>query len=563
MPPTRPEMRIHEWEVWHTYATYLHVRKVDLDEAARSLVEAEIALCAMLRNGRTYWSSSQKICSGNTTVELDEPGGTATCSMEYDAGCNESLDGFAAEAWYQAAYFRHAETRVFGEDGHLPSPYLRAFLGQCNLTSTTEPKSTVRLYPTLIIYESGVMVLELRTLAPNPSIPLSQFIAGSVNLFQFSFEQVEAPPGLVKLASQAYYHSCREWSILYRGALVWLQWGHETAVRQLTRHHKEGDFGFNLAPMSSEEGVKRSDKLSTFALTVFHTAAFAISRPRSGVAFLLGGQKRTPQMGDFWSGRPHIYIIRFDGQCDSACENERRHAVAFRNMLLRVPASDSVVAKQRPPKDCRWFDDYNAYVTAAATLWVWSNSGIDRQREWADDNRGHLIYEQQAVVELLEYGCMLHHSILGRASNYGNLDEVFEARRALIQLRQAMTFASHSGEIMDLLNHGWKQYKVSQLREQINDAFRLRQAETSASEARTSTRVGYLLTVLFGLLAVPPLVGQVVKPAWEWLNLPRPSGDVAFQMLANGFSFAIVVLVVLWLMRQPSFKRRRTRPARE
>ena len=232
-------------------------------------------------------------------------------------------------------------------------------------------------------------------------------------------------------------------------------------------------------------------------------------------------------------------------------------------MLLRVPASDSVVAKQRPPKDCRWFDDYNAYVASAATLWVWSNSGIDRQREWADENRGHLIYEQQAVVELLEYGCMLHHSILGRASDYGNLYEVFAARRALLQLRQAMTFAGHSGEIMDLLNHGWKQYKVPQLLEQINDAFRLRQAETSASEARRTTRVGNLLTALFGLLAVPPLVEQVVEPAWEWLNLPRPSGDVAFQLFANGFSFAIVVLVVLWLMRQPSFKRRRTRPTRE
>ena len=407
------------------------------------------------------------------------------------------------------------------------------------------------------------MMLELRTIAPESSIPLPQFIAGSVNLFQFLFERVEAPPGLVKLATQAYYHSRREWSILYRGALVWLQWGHETAVRQLTRRHKDGDFGFDLVPTNSEEGVKRSESLRTFILTVFHTAAFAISRPRSGIAFLLSGQKRTAQLGDYWSGRPHIHIIRFDGQCDTASENERLHGDAFGDMLLRVPASDADVAKERLPKDCRLFDDYNAYVTSAATLWVWSKSGIDRQSEWADANRGHLIYERQAVVELLEYGCMLHHGLLNRASNYGKLDEVFEARRALIQLRQAMTFASHSGEIMDLLNHGWKQYKVPQLREQINDALRLRQAETSTSEARMTARIGNLLTILFGLVAIPSLAKQVVEPAWEWLNLPRPSGDVAFQMLANGVSFVTVVLLVLLLMRLPSFERRRTRPARE
>ena len=542
-------MRIHEWEVWHTYATYLQVTKVDLDEAARSLVEAGIALCAMLRNGRTYWPSGQKVCGGTTTVEMDKAEGTATCTMEYDPGSAETLDGFAEEAWYQAAYFRHAETRVFGEDQQLPAPYLRAFLGQCNLIIATEPKSKIRLYPTLIIYESGIIMLELRAIGPEYSIPVRQFISNSVNLFQIPFERVEAPPSLVRLATQAYYHSCREWSVLYRAALVWLQRGHETAVRQLTRHHKEGDFGFDLAPMSSEEGANRSEVLSSFSLTVFHTAAFVVSRPRSGVAFLLSGQKRTPQLGHFWSGRPHIYIIRFDGQSDTASANERRHEAVFRSMLLRSPGSDATLAKQRLPKDCRLFDDYNAYVTSAATLWIWSKSGVDRQHEWADANRGHLIYQPQAVVELLEYGCMLHHSLLGRARDYSNLDAVFAARRALIQLSQDMTFASHSGEIMDLLNHGWDQYKVPQVREQIDDTLRLSEAEKSTAEARTTTRVGNLLTILFGLVAIPSFAKQVLEPVWQWLSIPRPCDDVEFQLLANGVSFVTVVLLVLLLMR--------------
>ena len=543
-PPTQPEMRIHEWEVWYTYATYLHVTKVDLDEAARSLVEAGIALCAMLWNGRTYWSSGQKVCSGKTTVELDEPDGTANFSVESDTGCTEGLDGFAQEAWYQAAYFQYAETRVFGEDQPLPSPYLRAFLGQCNLIHATDPESKIRLYPTLLIYGSGVTMLELRAIGPECSIPLRQFITDSVNLFQIAFERVEVPPSLANLATQAYYHSYREWSILYRAALVRLQQGHETAVRQLTRHHKEGDFGFDLAPMSSEEGASRSEVLSSFALTVFHSAAFAISRPRSGVAFLLRGQKRTPQLGNFWSGRPHIYIIRFDGQSKTASENECLHEAAFRSMLLRSPAPDAAVAKQRLPKDCRLFEDYNAYVTSAATLWVWSTSGIDRQREWVDANRGDLIYAPQAVVELLEYGCMLHHSLLDRAMNYSDLDEVYAARRALIQLRQDMRFASHSGEIMDLLKYGWDQLKVPQLREQIDDTLRLREDEKSTSEARATSRIGNLLTILFGLVAIPSFATQVVEPAWQWLNIPRPCDDVAFQLLANGVSFIEVVRCV-------------------
>ena len=344
----------------------------------------------------------------------------AKFKIERDPDCDATLDGFAAEAWYQASYFRSGEMRMFGEDGDLPTRYLRTYLGQCNLISTTKPKSTVLLYPVLIIYESGVVLLELRTIAPRSPTRLRQFVARSVNLAQFSFEFVEAPPGLVKLATQAYYHSYRKWSIFYRLALVWLQRGHDKAVRQMTRHHKEGDFGFDLAQMSAEDS-KRSEKLSTFALTVFQTAAFVIGRPRSSLGFLLRGQKRTPQLGDFWSGRPHIYLIRFEDQCDTALENEHRHKTAFGSILLRVPEPDPAVANQYLPKDRRLFDDYNSYIKSAASLWVWSKSGIDGQQEWKDANRGHLIYEHQAVVELLEYGHILYRSLLDRAAGYGSL----------------------------------------------------------------------------------------------------------------------------------------------
>ena len=42
-------------EIWHNYSTYLSVQKIDLESAAKILVESEVAVCAMLRDGRTFW----------------------------------------------------------------------------------------------------------------------------------------------------------------------------------------------------------------------------------------------------------------------------------------------------------------------------------------------------------------------------------------------------------------------------------------------------------------------------------------------------------------------------
>ena len=279
-PTAPPELGICEWEVWYTYATYLCVTPVDLDAAARSLVQTGIASCTMLQNGRTYWSAGTKICSGNTAVDLEESTGTTVFRIEPDPGCSETLDGFAAEAWFQAGYFRSAEMQVFGADGYLPPPYVRAFLGQIRLTSS-ESKSTVHLYPILILYESGVMVLELRTISPELPVPLREFIVGAVNLFQFPFGRVEASPGLVRLAPQATSDPLHNRSILARWKTVRLQRGHENAVREPPEQLDGGDIVFDLVPLTQGEGLDDNERLHAMARTVLSTVAFAIDRPIS------------------------------------------------------------------------------------------------------------------------------------------------------------------------------------------------------------------------------------------------------------------------------------------
>jgi hypothetical protein len=550
------DLEIHEWEVWHTYATYLRVSKVNLDFLARRLVESGVALCAMLRDGRTYWSSGSTIGSGTTHVDLDAYGTHAKLSLKRDPGHEVSLDGFAAEAWQQAGHFRFNEQRVFGEDGALPPAYVRAFLGQCNLISEADPKSTIRLYPVLLIYESGVVLLELRTIAPSSPTPLSHFISGAVNLFQHPFERIEVPPGLVRLATKAYYHSYRNWTLPYRAALLWLERGHDRAVRQLTRFQKEGDFAFNLAPLSGAKDAGRREKLSTFALTLFHSVAFLLASPRSSVGFLLRGQRHAPELGGFWSGRPHVYLTRFEGQCDTASENQRRYGEAFGSILGRFISPYAKSPRQYLPKDLRSFDDYNAYITSAASLWVWSNSGIQSQREWADPNRGHLIYEHQAVMELMEYAYMLHRSLLERAEGYAEANEVFAARRALLRLQQDMSEASHFGEISDLLDYGWGELKLPELRGRIQEALSLREAETRVSEGRLTARVGQTLTVLFGLAAVPTVAKLVVQPLWALLGFPRPIDAAAFQTIANVLSFVGIGLIVAVLLKPLRFRQR-------
>src|SRR6266849_7605661 len=120
-------IEIEEWEIWHTYTTYLESTNIDLLESARRLVASGVAECAMLRDGRTYWRSNGMVGSGATVIEVDSISGRSTFRLEFDEGCKAKPDGFALEAWGQASYFLISERKVLGEDTALPPPYLRAY----------------------------------------------------------------------------------------------------------------------------------------------------------------------------------------------------------------------------------------------------------------------------------------------------------------------------------------------------------------------------------------------------------------------------------------------------
>lgn len=547
-------LEIHEWEIWHTYTSYLTAQGIDLGSAARRLVESEVALCAVLRDGRMYWRSGEDVGAGWAIIEREQYADQGTLRFEPDAGRRVPLDGFAAECWAQACEFRFGELRVFGEDRPLPPPYVRAFLGQCNMVSNSETPFSIALYPVLLIYETGVLILELRVIGPESPMALETFISDAENLFRHAFDLIEVSPGLSKLATRAYYHRCVRPSVLRRTSLTWLEKRHDRAVDQLTRSHEERDFEYDLAPLSPPRVDRPCENLSGFALTVFNTVGFILSRPRSGASFILRGQKQSPELGNFWSGRPHMYLTKFKDQCDVASENQKRHGEAFKAIMARVPGPLPAGADARLPEDSRMFDDFNAYIGSAASLWVWSRNGLEKQFEWKDPNRGHLIYQHQAVLELMEYGYMLHRALLERVEQYSDPEKVIAAQKDVLDLKLQLAEASHFGEIRDLLEKGWKEFGLPELRDLVQDALRLRESRMRARATLSTARVGQALTILFGLMAAPGLATEVIQPLWELLSIWHPKDPTLFRIEAEGISFALVALLVVTLIRWLGFK---------
>jgi len=531
---------LYEWEIWHTYPTYLDYAPLDLISGAKSLVESGVANCVMLNDGTTFWRAATGTYSGSTTIDIDARDGSGSFTLHLEDKSQPFPSGFALEAWGQAAYFLIGEQRVFGEtSAFAQDPYLRAHLGKCVVFQEHQDGTASELYfyPLLIVHQSGVMILELRMIGPESPTSLPRFIDDGVNLFREHFDRVEVSPGLARNATAAYYRSAAS-GIFNRARIAWSQVMHNLSVRQLTRESTDDSFSFELAPWSGE-----ADTLQSIALTILHTSAYLLVGPREGIAYVLFGQPIPSSLGEYWSGRPHIHLIRFEDQRDTAQENEVRHGREFARIIARCWSPDAG-ATQQLPKDARLFEDYNAYIVSTSTLWVWSKEGLKRQESTTDANRGNFIYDRQRISEVLEYGYMLQRGLYHRVEQLGSTAAVMAIRKNVLSLQLRLREVSHSGEIRDLLEHGWREFGLPLLKPEIESALTLRESEMRTLDTMRATRVGWAIAIVFGFVAVPGLADQVVLPAWKLLNIWAVNDVSQSKLIAGGVSLVLIVLVL-------------------
>lgn len=539
----KARMIIRDWDVWHVYSSFLQSGHIDLMAAGSALVRSGLAACVLHRDGNTWWNTDEGVRTGLTHVELNPRRIGAKISLKVDGGGDSGLTGYAAEAWYQASYFRFDEMRLCMA-GPIPPPYIRIVLGEFHLTSSGADFGII-LYPVVKLFESGVILVEFRTIAPKRDIAIEEFIDRHVNLGLVRFDKVEVPPSVSDLATKAYYQSVIKWPLRLRYFLNKAQSGHRQAVTELTENIQSGDFSVQLAPLSSEN--EKGDTLESLARTIYSIIGFVISNPRSGLEFMLRGQRKIISAGNYWCGRPHVYLIDFEEQKASAKENIQTFGGEFGWILGRCFGSPLEAGLRYLPADMRHFDDYSAFISQAASLWVWSTEGKERQSGCADANRGHLIYEQQATVELLEYGYMLHRSLLAKVEVATSSSEVHELRWAVNHLRSDMADATHFGEIRDLLHAGWAELGITALQSRIAEGLSIRVDQTILREARGSERIGRWLTIVFGVIAIPPLATEVLRPLWTLFAWWSPSSAPAKGLFFIGIAVITVVIMIIGL----------------
>jgi len=511
-------MQLHAWNVWHCYSTYFLEELGDIQVIADRLMRTGVPAFVMSSDGMCWGRAAS---GGIAEFHLNpvRQGPTRGTTVHLPSG----LSAYAFECAFQSGWMYDAESYLL-ESPFDQQRYIRAFLPMCQLcyerpATKNEPARTLELlvYPQLKLYEDGVLLTELRILSGAPPYSMDQFIGEGVNLFELGAQTFQVPPALFR----EYVRSTLSWTrnpILFRVSSIpyfrrldrWL------AENTIVEH--AGAFEFELAGVEQfaldqwEDDWGRWKGLRLLSRMIEQTVSGAI---RS----VLGNSLR---IGTSWRGRPSVYLLEFEGQPDDSRALDQDVKNELAKLMLRAPGLDGKIdASEVLGPDLRCFGDYSVFMNEVLTLWVFGREALteeSRAKNWPG-----LVYDHQVEVEWIEHRFAAHQQLLDlSALAHRSIADVATRAARLSKLEHAVGRASRFGEIKDLLARADQCLKLDSARQEVRANLE-RKAMVIAEQREThAQRFGWLLSLLLGVVGVPPLSETVTKPLWQYFGLWKP-----------------------------------------
>lgn len=489
-------IELQRWEIWYGYSCYLSQSIPDLRKAAIKLLAAKCARAIVLPAGEVGYRDGDEIgwCQ---LVEEDSIGSeSARISFTGDLPGDESL----RLPLQSAAVMRLASRHVFrfhaptnDESIHVILPDLTVYLSEAD---------PVHLAVTARIFQSGIIFVTFHLRLASESMPLDSFIHDFVNLPLRPLFAAEAD---------------RDISFLFIGALtrkerfpLWKRLRalklRRLAKKAFVEKTRQAAVDRNVEIPSDRIWVQGAgtSQLSGLALELAQALAYSLGHPRTGLLFLLFGEPTKPEWIGFWTGNPHIHLIRFLGQRPSAQENEERFGESFKWILARSTPREGKLRTELP-RNTRVFDDFAAYVNEACVLWVYTSEQEDQGGSGTQDDPIYLkTFHHQVKGEFLEYGRILYKCLRHELNREDlNWDKIFSIRDRQVQFELDLQETGQFGEIRDFLAEGLRARRVPELKEQNAELLSLRESIASVEESRRVTMTGIMLGLLLGLFGIP------------------------------------------------------------
>lgn len=523
---TISDFTVSDWEISHTYSSYLSFDEIDLHHLAVRLIINDLADLIIRSNEIVYWTFNDELQVAKLILIRDENGSSGMFRLELIYGSTLEMTEDVEVFFNDACNLAFSDQKLFNTADVKKNirVYFQKFLAKYSY-------GEFLILPYFKIFEDGVTLVKYKLKSKNEDIEIDDFIENFVNIGLNNLSDIKVSPSISKLSSISYMYSIKQ-SFFSRFKCLKDAKIHTNEVNIRTLEYTIENQKLKLVDLTRAENS--SDSLSTLTLSYLNIINFIYAMPKSTWRFLLFGVNEKVHQSNYWSGRPYVYLINFKGREETSSKNNDKFYKEFIGIVQR--SYNQYTTKSQLPKDMRTFEDSSDFISSSAYLCAFANM-LD------DEGIENSIYNKEIISEYLEYGYIIHKALKSKIQYSNNLSETFSLRSDVNNLDELYEL-SYSGEVRDFLEQGWQEFGLSKIKKQIDGEIQIDHDYKNYKYQIYSDNFNRFLTIIFGVLTIPTIAKELVVPIWKYSEIMVPKNENLITILSLIIAFFTIITIV-------------------
>lgn len=528
----------HDWDIVFSYTSYFS-RQIDHDafmQLVGDVVQSGLAVISHYSEGFLVWKSSAVKVE---QFDIDwEPYATP---KSIDIKLPEDLNSYQAQCAFQAIHQRFCESNILNTKSQESMVYFRAYLDPCILYFESY---SVKCYPSITVHKNGVFQTHFRIISNGKSITTGRLIDDFINIPTKVATNILVPPALMKLDGRKYLWDLAETLRERLRVPKKIKILNELISKSIVDvEGGEGSFDHKLVsvnPENLEDGVKISMMLINDMIS--SSLELLLNPKKNGWYSKLTPKKKLKyERGNFWSGRPTVYLLSMRDQPEFVSEMMESYRTAFGSLLMRSSHVRADVAEKAVKESHRLMNDYLSYTGASLNLFVFGTHATSKSD---DPNANDLLFPLQSQVEYSEFIAGSFWQCEERALLHAHtVEELIINRVNQTELERMSRRAFNYGELNDWLVEVHRELDIDSTRAAIaqNTTLNLERFKEYRNFKRQQFQ--WLMTSIAGLIAAAITGGKLGEVLWEGFGGP-PQPELRYILWA--FGIVLLLFIVLY-----------------
>ncbi|MCM3730125.1 hypothetical protein M3196_00385 [Fictibacillus nanhaiensis] len=536
-------MIINKFDVWYNFSTYLNTDNIDLIKLKDNILQTGLGeLIFHSPDNMVFWVNEDRVISYDPKIKGDFQ------SYSFTIPDQSIITDGQLEYLYQAVKMKFHENLLFRDYMYNDLfDHIRVYLAPIYLQ---EGEVVISFYPQIKIYKNGIVQVIFRRIGNGKEIiHIDNFINKYVNLFNHSFKDVWIPSGFffIQLAKEFGYKFYKKNSVKQLKAFSLLK---EKVISDSVESSDEFKFRVTKLPTSTTE-YNTKDLFDGIIDCILFCLNMKNDKPFKSQEKITCSQT--------WKGMPVIHLIDFEDMPADTSSISEAQFIDFKKILTRTTINGYM--ENESIKNLRAFNDYFFYFNEAVALSIMSKKGLAIDSKFSDPNNGHLIYDKQIQIEMINYYFIISRKLFDSSVFLENIkvEDIIDNRLYLLEIEYIFKKELFKfGETRKMFDFAESELGINDLKERSHQLFEIKKERNNIIKQDFYQKIGILITIIFGLLGAVSFSKDLVVPAWDIIfnNKINTTSKLLISYASTVTLFTIIIILIFkfinlkkWIMK--------------